>query len=485
MRSLRSVFFVIPVGLMVLLVLDLALHTALVGEITEGSSVFQSSDFSSLLATDRYAALRPNLKIECISPAKSFLVETNGLGMRMSEVSVQKQPNTIRVAIMGDSIAFGWGLPVNEAFPAKLETFLNRDGKTQFSVLNFAAPGFTTFHAVTQYERLVSDFQPDVLILAFGLYDSYESRLSEEELYTFLEKQGTFTEKRGLRGFMSSHSTAGRWLSKRKKEKNEKVIQSSIDDRVRGNEWKSKVDPDSIKKNLSSIIERQQKRGGKTILVNDNLFNFDSIDALRDLADRIKIPLLDIRAIFDGIGGYEELKTHFAIGLETAGEDYFEDGAKTTYLFRAQDAERTPEKGLFICGNLPELGNDVPNTARMYDDGSHGDERAGDKIWSLQITLPSPKPIRFTFTDHGVQGHWGENESGFEHDSRNQQFVFHFTPTDSERFVHWRSPVYKLNRPSFDYLLLAPNSPFPNADGHTTIAQRLATLVREGVGEKK
>lgn len=469
---------------MVLLVLDLALHPALVGEITEGSSAFQSTEFSPLFMPDVYAALRSKLRIECASPSKPFLVETNALGMRMGEVAVEKQPNTIRIAVMGDSIAFGWGLPVTDAFPAKLETYLNQDAKTKFSVMNFAAPGFTTFHAVMQYERLVSDFHPDVLILAFGLYDAFENRLSEEELYTFLEKQGTFTEKRGLRGFMSSHSTMGHLLSKRKKQQNEKIIQSSIDERIQKNVWTKKVPLDSIKKNLSTIIENQQKSGGKIILINDNLFNFDSIGAFQDLSKQYKVPLLDIRAIFDGIGGYEELKTHFVLGLENAGVDYFENGSQTTYLFRAQDAARVPVKGVFITGNLPELGNDVPNTVRMYDDGSHGDERAGDKIWSLQLTLPSPKPVQFTFTDNGVQGQWGEKETGFENNSRNQQFMFHFTPAGSERFIHWRSPVYKLNLPSYEYLLLDPSSPLPNADGHTTIARRLTTMVREDVGEK-
>jgi len=120
----------------------------------------------------------------------------------------------------------------------------------------------------------------------------------------------------------------------------------------------------------------------------------------------------------------------------------------------------------------------------MYDDGTHGDERAGDRVWSLQIPLQNPQAVHFTFTTGGVQGQWGEKETGLEYSAKNRRFEFEFTPPDSEPVILWRSPIYEINRAPFGHLLQSPTSPLPNADGHTAIARRLEIMVRGLMDEK-
>ncbi|MGC9328403.1 MAG: SGNH/GDSL hydrolase family protein, partial [Candidatus Hinthialibacter sp.] len=204
MRYLRSFCYTIPIGLMVLLALDLALRPALVDEISE-NHFCRPSRYAPIFSPDQYGALRPNLRLDFSeSPSEPFLIETNSFGMRMGEIAVEKDPSVTRVAVMGDSIAFGWRLPVEAAFPSQLESILNQENGEQYEVLNFAAPGFTSFHAVKQYEQLVHNFHPDVLILAFGLYDSYESRFSEPEFYSILDEQGALSSAKGVLGFMNS-----------------------------------------------------------------------------------------------------------------------------------------------------------------------------------------------------------------------------------------------------------------------------------------
>lgn len=53
----------------------------------------------------------------------------------------RKQPGETRIAMLGGSTAFGWGLPANESIPAFLERRLNQAGRGQFSVANLGAPG--------------------------------------------------------------------------------------------------------------------------------------------------------------------------------------------------------------------------------------------------------------------------------------------------------------------------------------------------------
>ena len=65
-------------------------------------------------------------------------VNINGYrGSRLPE----KQAGEIRVAMLGGSTAFGWGLPPHESIAAFLERRLNTKAPSQFSVVNLGAPG--------------------------------------------------------------------------------------------------------------------------------------------------------------------------------------------------------------------------------------------------------------------------------------------------------------------------------------------------------
>lgn len=52
-----------------------------------------------------------------------------------------KRAGEIRVAMLGGSTVFGWGLPAHESIPAFLEQRLNAASNRSFSVINLGAPG--------------------------------------------------------------------------------------------------------------------------------------------------------------------------------------------------------------------------------------------------------------------------------------------------------------------------------------------------------
>jgi hypothetical protein len=71
-------------------------------------------------------------------------------------------------------------------------------------------------------------------------------------------------------------------------------------------------------------------------------------------------------------------------------------------------------KSLAIAGNHEALGNWVPNKVLLYDDGTHGDEVAGDSTWSLEVLLPEGFQVEYKYTNSGAVGSWqpGEEFSG-------------------------------------------------------------------------
>ena len=54
-----------------------------------------------------------------------MLIETNSLGMRDDEPASEKGADLVRIAAVGDSVTFGFGVSAAEAWPSVLERLLN------------------------------------------------------------------------------------------------------------------------------------------------------------------------------------------------------------------------------------------------------------------------------------------------------------------------------------------------------------------------
>jgi hypothetical protein len=59
-----------------------------------------------------------------------------------------------------------------------------------------------------------------------------------------------------------------------------------------------------------------------------------------------------------------------------------------------------------IAGTDPQIGNVEPNVALMHDDGTGGDERAGDGVWSLAATFAPGTRLTYVYTNSGARGRW-------------------------------------------------------------------------------
>jgi lysophospholipase L1-like esterase len=90
----------------------------------------------------------------------------NDDGFRDKARSRQKPHGVKRVAVLGDSIAFGWGVPQEARFSDRLETMLSTSS-TQCEVLNFAVPGYNTVMELATFRDQVLAFEPDVVLLSF------------------------------------------------------------------------------------------------------------------------------------------------------------------------------------------------------------------------------------------------------------------------------------------------------------------------------
>jgi lysophospholipase L1-like esterase len=95
-------------------------------------------------------------------------LEVNGSGFRDRTRAKSKPPGIVRIAVLGDSIAFGWGVPPENRYTDVLERLLNADSPTsgvRVECLNFAVPGYNTVMELATLRDCVLDYSPDVLLV--------------------------------------------------------------------------------------------------------------------------------------------------------------------------------------------------------------------------------------------------------------------------------------------------------------------------------
>jgi lysophospholipase L1-like esterase len=89
-----------------------------------------------------------------------------------------------RVAVLGDSIAFGYWVREEDGFPRQLEAML-RAGGQRVEVLDFGVPGYNLDQEIETLRAKALAFQPDAVVVAFCLNDlegifSYELGLVQD-----------------------------------------------------------------------------------------------------------------------------------------------------------------------------------------------------------------------------------------------------------------------------------------------------------------
>jgi hypothetical protein len=111
----------------------------------------------------------------------------NAEGLRGPEVSVEKPQGVRRVALLGDSIAFGYWVADEDGLARQLESMLDevRGTGPRVEVLNFGVPGYNLDQDIETLRSRALRFDPDVVVLAFCLNDlegifSYELGLVQD-----------------------------------------------------------------------------------------------------------------------------------------------------------------------------------------------------------------------------------------------------------------------------------------------------------------
>jgi hypothetical protein len=141
------------------------------------SALLMGATFAAIEITDRLLlVLQPHALIlpaqkTMIFPGDegTWTVHTNWLGLRDPETRQIAKGNRTRIAAIGDSFTFGWGVDDEDAWPRLLETALK-----QVEVWNLGRPGAGPLEYADIAESIVDYLHPDLILVGILQGDDLE-----------------------------------------------------------------------------------------------------------------------------------------------------------------------------------------------------------------------------------------------------------------------------------------------------------------------
>ncbi|HQH72938.1 MAG TPA: GDSL-type esterase/lipase family protein [bacterium] len=101
-------------------------------------------------------------------------VAINAQGLRDREYPYAKTPVQKRILVLGDSVAFGYGVPARDTFAKQWEELLQAVPRPDWQIINAGVPGYTTVQEVRWFEVEGLRYQPDAVILTYVMNDPEE-----------------------------------------------------------------------------------------------------------------------------------------------------------------------------------------------------------------------------------------------------------------------------------------------------------------------
>lgn len=368
-------------------------------------------------AEDRTALLhrfRPGVPA-ALRGQPTWEVRLNSEGFRDEELPDEKDPGVLRVVCIGDSWTFGANVGPRDSFPRQLEARLRQAlPSRRVEVLNLGVLGYSSHQGLRLLRERVLSLEPDFVTIGFAMNDSSMPGYRDTDLAGMLEapslgdRVGELLEHvewiRLLRYAVKRASWRPSSPGKRLAAAQQAPV-GAVDFEAHS-AW-TRVPPPLYEENLRTMIELVRSTGAEPLLVY-NEFELDSPyrETLRRLSRNHDVPLVDSSELIASERARLEAAVQEELGLAPAGRSPGSGAAAVEVVFRVRAAPHAVPERLYVVGTLPELGGGEPNRIPLHDDGTGGDERAADGVWTAALRLSEVGPTAYVYTNSGRPGHW-------------------------------------------------------------------------------
>lgn len=354
-----------------------------------------------------------------------WTVSFNSDGFRDDEFPAAKSPDTIRIVALGDSWTFGHNVDIEQSYPRRLAALLRADfPDRKIEVLNLGMLAYTSHEGLKLLQRRALALQPDIVLIGYSMNDASIPGWHDKDV--FVQKPKRFS----LRRFVTENSELYKLavylgqLNKFKSVTMGDTIKAVSDpnDNFLFESWvsadaleakdyerleaKVRVPPADYDRNIREMVRLVREHGAIPILLHNELRPGSPYQvALHEISRAESVQLVDTCDLINSERQRLESELEQKLGLQPErGTGQSSSDGSVDVIFRVQ-MDHVP-RAMFIVGPYPELGNNVPNKVQMFDDGTHGDQKAGDNVWSYTAKLPAGRKIFYVYTNSGTEGKW-------------------------------------------------------------------------------
>jgi lysophospholipase L1-like esterase len=107
-------------------------------------------------------------------------VTTNSQGQRDTEIPYERTPETLRIAMVGDSLTMGWGVPYEALFSTRVETLYEKNG-VKAEAINLGVGNWNTVQEVQYFLTKGYKYNPDIVVLNYFVNDAEPTPENREE----------------------------------------------------------------------------------------------------------------------------------------------------------------------------------------------------------------------------------------------------------------------------------------------------------------
>jgi len=409
-------------------------------------------------------------------------ISLNSEGFRDAEFPGKKLSDAFRIICLGDSWTFGWNVGQEQASPQRLNVLLKQEfPSANFEVFNLGVGGYSSYQGLGLMRRRAIDLDPDVVIIGFAMNDSSVPGYRDKDMarpVALAARISHFPEK------FESYKLL-RYVALALKDKPGSIgarLKAEADSAQKGEDilerrrferrdyeklepW-TRVSLNDYEKNILQMINLARSRAAGVILLYSALWKESPYRMVLERISKAEgLPLLDSSALVAEARRAMEEELERKLDLRPAKEPGVRSKGEIEVVFRVYLGDYLVPKAVSIVGNHPKLGNLVPNKTAMYDDGTHGDQKAADNVWSYSATFPHGTKLFYVYTNSGEQSKW----EGLD------------VPSIRSFKVDANHEGKKLYRPieSFGRLYMQADNWHTNAAGYELIAKTLLEILKK------
>ena len=352
-------------------------------------------------------------------------VKLNSEGFRGADFTPGKQANTIRVVALGDSWTLGHNVNIDESYPQRLASLFHQEFPNKdIEVLNLGMFAYTSHEGLKLLQREALKLQPDIVLIGFAMNDSAISGWHDKDVFVPKHKQLSLkqlirdnSEIYKLAVYLAQVSkfesiTLGETIKAVSDPKAEFLYEAWVSaEALEANDYERlaprvRVPPSEYEQNIREMIGLVREHGALPILLHNDLRPGSPYQsALQKISREQAVPLVDSCELIGIAKQRIESELEKRLGLQAVPAPAPGSG-ETTVVFRVFLDRAVVSKAMYIAGPHPQLGDDAPNRVAMFDDGTHGDQRAGDNVWSYSATFSPGQKIFYVYTNSGAEGRW-------------------------------------------------------------------------------